>query len=112
MSSENMQEKFFFERQGHIQDKSTLQRLSAILADKTYQCLLRLRPGLFWIPYPDWEAIATRKRHMAYLGVIFLLITVAIVCLCVWGIVWSFIAEAEAKAREENRHLVIPPNSP
>ena len=40
------------------------------------------------------------------------LITVAIVCLCVSGIVWSFIAEAEAKAREENRHLVIPPNSP
>ena len=106
MSSENIQEKFFFERQGHIQDKSTLQRLSAILTDKTYQCLLRLRPGLFWIPYPDWEAIATRKRHMAYLGVIFLLITVAIVCLCVWGIVWSFIAEAAAaNARQE----VFPP---
>ena len=49
---------------------------------------------------------------MAILGLIFLLITVAIVCLCVSGIVWSFIAEAEAKAREENRHLVIPPNSP
>ena len=106
MSSENIQEKFFFERQGHIQAKSTLQRLSAILADKTYQCLIRLHPGRFWLRYPDWEAIATRKRHMAILGVIFLLITVAIVCLCVSGIVWSFIAEAAAaNARQE----VFPP---
>jgi hypothetical protein len=38
---------------------------------------------------------------MAILGVIFLLITVAIVCLCVWGIVWASIAEAEAESLRE-----------
>jgi len=42
---------------------------------------------------------------MAILGVIFLIIAIAIVCLCVGGIVWSFIAEAEAARRRE----VFPP---
>jgi hypothetical protein len=97
LSSEHIQERLTLERTGQIQSKAVMDRFHAFCAGTSARWLSWLRPWRLHVPYPDWEGIARKQRDRAILGAFLGLITIALFVLIVWGIVWSFMADAEAE---------------